>query len=581
MADSARIAIKGDNSDLSATLDDSVSMFNSFGSKIKIALFAVGAAVAAKKVWDFGAMIVGEAMEAEKGVAQLDLVIKNLGSKAQLSRDDVLEFGDAIRDMSGFSGDAAVEAQTLFMRLDALDGKNIKRATVAAADLATVMKSDLPTAAAKITAALKDPERALGQFKSAGIEFTGAQEDMIKSLVKSGDEAAAIEIILGTLEQKIGGAAEAAGGTAAGQFTILQERLGDVYESIGTALLPVLESLLPAFDGIVAFIEDSVVPSIISVIGQFQEWGSIIADYIGPMFSWLVDAGVAAYTGLQTVVQNFADSMELYATVYVLAWVKAFEEVKHFLVEAMPAYLSWFGRNWMNIFKDIGNSTVTIFKNLWANITDFWDGLMSLLSGGDFKFEMTPLLKGFEAVTEELPKIAERVKGATEIALEGNATDLANKLKGAFDKNLKANRDALGLDSKGESAPERKMKENAAVAISKPSANAAALAEAEAKGKASVEADEKAKEDKKKEKDGGGAEASFEDLASLGKRIQAAAAGSKEKDTTTAVKEAGEKQASATAEVANELKQTNQILREQSGEIKKQTDEIKNGGGLG
>lgn len=574
MADSARIAIKGDNSDLKGSLDQSVNMFEQFGSKIKSAIVLIGAAIAAKKVFDFGAAMVSEAMEAEKGVAQLEFMIDKLGDKAQLTKDQVLAFGDSVRDLTGFSGDAAVEAQTLFMRLGALDGKNIQRATMAAADLATVMKTDLSSAATKLTAVMKDPERALGSFKQAGIEFSAEQETMIKQLVKTGDEASAIEIILGTLENKIGGAAEAAGDTAAGKFQILSERLGDMGENIGTAVLPILQDMVPVFEELATFVETTVVPAIVNIIGKFQEWGGMLADYVAPVFTWFLDVGVTAFSGLQTAVENLKTTAEFALTGLALAVVKTYEGIKHFFVDALPQYLSWFGRNWMNIFTDIATGTVTIFENLWKNIKSLWDGIMSFLTGGEFTFNATPLLEGFKAVTEELPKIAERAKSNIEKKLEINLGDLGGQLKGAFDKNLKANRKAAGLDNEGPQAP------SAPALTDVAKGNDAAKLAAEEKGKAAVDKAEKEAEAKKSKDKDKGASASFEDLAGLSQRIAAAAASTKEDKAVEATKETGEKQVAAIDELADIVKDNNRIAQQQLDAMKGTKDAVEKSGAL-
>lgn len=574
MADSAVIPIRGDNADLEAKLDQAVAMLQGWGGKVKTVFAGLGVAVLAKKAFDFGAGFIQSAMEAEKGAALLDQTISNLGSRATMTAEEVKAFAAEMMNLTTFEDDAAIAAQTLFMRLDSLDAKSIKRATVAAADLATVMGTDLDAAARKITAAMKDPERAIGGLKAAGIKFTAAEEEMIIALAKAGKEAEAQEIILSKLEGTIGGSAAKAGQTAGGQWEIFKNKMSDCGEAIGTAMLPALAALQPVLETFSTWVSEIAVPAIASIIAVMVDWGKAILDVLGPVFKWMVDTGVWAFTAVQTGIQNFCDVAKLALVGFTLGVVKAFEIVKHFLVEAMPQYLSWFGRNWTNIFTDLFNLTITVFKNLWTNITSFWDGLKSFLSGGEFTLELTPLTEGFQAITEELPKIAERVKGDLEMGLEQSAEQLSTKIGGAFKENLAANRKALGLD-KPDAAPKKPS------IIEKPADNSKALAEAKKEGEKTIAEAEKEKEKKSKDKaDKKDVQATFEDLASLNQRVQSAAASSKEDKQVKAVEEAGDKQVAAIEKVVDGQAKLLELAKQQTAAAKATEEKIEKVGTL-
>jgi hypothetical protein len=64
----------------------------------------------------------------------------------------------------------------------------------------------------------------------------------LSGLIKTGASA---DQVFGSLQEKFGGAAQANAETTAGKYQILQVRLGELQETIGAALLPAIDALLP------------------------------------------------------------------------------------------------------------------------------------------------------------------------------------------------------------------------------------------------------------------------------------------------------------------------------------------------
>jgi hypothetical protein len=558
VADDATVPLRGDNSQLQESLDKALGMFEGWGSKIKQAVGAVAVYMAAKKLYSWAEGIVSGAGDAEIGIVKLEVQLKNMGKDVEATSAKVQSFAKDIQDFTRFNDDAAIAVQTTLMRLGTLDDKNIKRATMAAADLAETLGGDLESAGQRIMMAMRDPERGIMQLRMAGIKFSDSERDMIKALKAAGNEAAAQELILSKLEGTIGGTAKAVAETAKGGWTVFQNKLTDLMEDIGTSLLPIIKALQPALEATANFVENIVVPAVIHVVEEMQAWGATMSQYLGPVFRWLVDAGVIAFTSVQTVVENFGLTGRLVMNNFALGVVKAFEIVKHFLVEAIPEYLSWFGRNWKNIFLDIGNATVTIVSNMWQNLKDFFAALKSWMAGDGFDFQITPLMKGFEAVTEELPKIRERIKSETEVDLEATVSGIGKQLGNAFNKNLEANR-KLTKDFEDAKPFEKKRASDSIVSGQKTPEEIAADAKAKKDAEMAGEAAVKEKADKK-DKDKG--EASFVGLEELNKKIQGAAAGKGETDPAKAATKAGDKTAEATNKVAEQVKQGNKITAE-------------------
>lgn len=260
--DSATVTLRGDNSDLQAKLDSSLGTLQEWGGKVASVGKLVIGAFAAQKVFGFVGDLVSSAMEAEDNARLLDQQIKNLGVSASMTADQVKDVAADLQKFTRFTDDAAIKAQTLFLRLGTLDSQGIKRATVAAADLATVMGTDLEAASTKIMTAMKDPERGIMALRQAGIKFTDSEKEMIKALSEAGKEAQAQEIILAKLEAAIGGSAKAAGETAAGQMEIFKNRLSEVGEVIGGELLQAFATLMPSLDAFATWMESTGGPAL-------------------------------------------------------------------------------------------------------------------------------------------------------------------------------------------------------------------------------------------------------------------------------------------------------------------------------
>jgi hypothetical protein len=88
-----------------------------------------------------------------------------------------------------------------------------------------------------------------------GIVFTDQQKAQLKAMQESGNVMEAQTLILRELEGKFGGAAEAAGKTFSGKLAILKNRLGDIGERIGGAIIPMLEKMMPLIDSLAKKIE--------------------------------------------------------------------------------------------------------------------------------------------------------------------------------------------------------------------------------------------------------------------------------------------------------------------------------------
>lgn len=225
-----------------------------FGTAFKGIAVAGAAALAGVGVAAAGTLkIIGEsiklAAEAEEVQALLESTIASTGASSWITADALQAQATALQGMTLYGDEAVKEVQTWMLTFKQVTngvGENadtFDRATVAALDMATVLKTDTKSATMMLGKALNDPIIGMSAMSRAGITFTQEQKDMVKELWESGDALAAQAIILDEVESQFGGASEAAAQAGLGPFQQFKNIVGDIGEVIGAVFLPGLRSL--------------------------------------------------------------------------------------------------------------------------------------------------------------------------------------------------------------------------------------------------------------------------------------------------------------------------------------------------
>lgn len=195
--------------------------------------------------------IVRNSIEAEDALKQLDARIKSTGGVAGVSSKQLTDFAQSMSELTTFSDDTITSMQALLLTFTNIRGQQVFGATEAILDLAAALGTDLPSAAQTVGRALNDPVRGITQLRRSGIQFSEDQERLIKSLVKTGDMAAAQGIILDKLAVQYGGAAQAAANTFGGSLKQLENAFGDLLETDGG-----LNEATGAIQGFTALLRD-------------------------------------------------------------------------------------------------------------------------------------------------------------------------------------------------------------------------------------------------------------------------------------------------------------------------------------
>ncbi len=442
MSNAVTIDIKGNNKNLKGALNDTESILSGFGKKMVGVFAAVGAAIAVKQVFDFGSQLVSMFAESEAASDKLGSVIRATGGAAGFTKEQLVGLSEELQNTTKFEAETTQGAMSILATFRNIRGDVFIDATKAIQDMSTVLGTDASGAAIQLGKALNDPVAGISALTRAGVTFTTSQEEMINKLVKTGDVVGAQKIILEELRNEFGGAAEDAGQTASGKLEQLKNRLGDIGESLGGALFDILDASMPIIDGVIVAIEN-MMPAIEETIKGFYLLGEGMFNGTQPVFEWFVDAGLTIFTGIEWAMSNFGKLWDKTFLMGMLAAESFVQDTIHLFTEVLPQYLGWFGENWLDIMRDIGDFEASILRNMANNVWEFIKGVKGYLTGSGEGFQFTALLDGFEMTTKKLPEIAGRVSNELENSLKKQIDKIDNELMDDFGNKFNDNKKGL------------------------------------------------------------------------------------------------------------------------------------------
>jgi adenosyl cobinamide kinase/adenosyl cobinamide phosphate guanylyltransferase len=203
------------------------------------------------------------ARESAKVGALTAQVIKTTGGAAHITADQVGDLATAISNKTGVDDEAIQSGANLLLTFTGIrnevgKGNDIfNQATSIITDMSVALGQDLKASSIQVGKALNDPVKGVTALQKVGVSFTASQKEQIKTLVATGHTMEAQKVILAELGREFGGAAAA----ASTPLQKLQVRVGNLGESIGGLLLPVIDKtatvvgddLVPAVEGVVNF----------------------------------------------------------------------------------------------------------------------------------------------------------------------------------------------------------------------------------------------------------------------------------------------------------------------------------------
>lgn len=186
--------------------------------------------------------------ESRKADIQLKFMLENMQGISAATNGTVKRMAEYAKRVSVATGidDESIKAvqkkilvfKSLRETADKLGG-TFDRATKAAIDLAAAGFGDAEANAIKLGRVLEDPIKNMNALSRAGITFTAEEKKKIAVLVESGKLLQAQEIVLKSIENRVGGLAEA----SATPFEKMVQQFQEMGDTIGEAMLPKLEDM--------------------------------------------------------------------------------------------------------------------------------------------------------------------------------------------------------------------------------------------------------------------------------------------------------------------------------------------------
>lgn len=308
----------------------------------------------------------------------------------------------------------------------------------------------------------------------------------LKGVTDQTEALAIIQRVAGTGLEKLQDDANTTKGAmerSAGAFGDLSEKIGALFapiykvthtglaifaETLQTALGPAIDLVSNGFDGlqpyIDAFMEGMQAAAIVVgttvevIISIIRSMSGAFTSYFGKsestteMLTRTIDNAatfiIKSLTFIEVGIANFGTVWQMAVDSAALTMVRFANDIEHTFTVVIPAYLTWFGENFVNIIRDALSFAFTIMQNYAKNIGEFWGnigswiasgmeggigGLAERLSEGMF----VGLTDGFEAATSELPKIAARTATDTEKELARGLGESAMKLADQYDRKVR------------------------------------------------------------------------------------------------------------------------------------------------
>lgn len=206
-----------------------------------VASLAVGLGRAIPALANMGA-------ESRKADIQLKFMLENMQGISKATDATILRMAKYATRVSKLTGidDESVKAvqkkilvfKSLRETADELGG-TFDRTTMAAIDLAAAGFGEAEANAIKLGRMLEDPIKSLNALNKAGITFNAEEQKKIKALAESGKLLQAQDMILKSVEKRVGGLAEA----SATPFDKMIQQFAEMGDTIGEEMLPYLEDM--------------------------------------------------------------------------------------------------------------------------------------------------------------------------------------------------------------------------------------------------------------------------------------------------------------------------------------------------
>lgn len=400
-----------------------------------------------------GAMIKGwvdNAMEAQRTSTQLDAVLKSTGGASGLTAEAVKGMAGELAKVTTIGDDTILTGQNMLLTFTNIGKDVFPKATETMLDMATAMNGGVtPSAeslkgtAIQLGKALNDPTKGMTALTKVGVTFTEAQKKQIEVMQKSGDIMGAQKVILAELSKEFGGSARAAALTFGGQMENLNNRIGEIGETLGGYVIPVLATFGEWLGQLVSWFEKldeptkQAIANTALLVTGFAAVGAIIGGLIAVMSPVILVVGAislavgALYFAWQTNFGGIKDTTKV-----IFDWLKnALKELWNYFE---PTFRELFTKGqivfqaFAKFIKDHWIEISTTFTVAWdlikAGFSFFWEAIKLIAKvawdvlSGSIKFWLDVLNGDWSAAWKDIEGI-----------FKGVWDDIASYIKGIVD----------------------------------------------------------------------------------------------------------------------------------------------------
>lgn len=240
--------------------------FNGMASSLTSIAGSLGVAFGVQQIIQFGKASAEAFIDAEKNAQLLLFALK--GNEAAQGR--LMAQATELQNTTIFDDDTIQQAQT-FLANQGRTEEQIKKVINAAVELSTVTGVDLNTAVMQLDGTFEGQIGKMGKLDSG-----------FKSLTKEQlANGAAADLLI----EKYGGTAKAMGETTAGQVAKLKNQFGELQETIGGELIPVIQGFVDSARGLAsgdiqAFFENTFAGQMVGKIRDFATGTKELTDQL-------------------------------------------------------------------------------------------------------------------------------------------------------------------------------------------------------------------------------------------------------------------------------------------------------------
>jgi hypothetical protein len=254
---------------------------------------------------------VKEAEDAQAEARRLEQVFKSMGETSGVAANHAKALAASMEMDIAVDGGQITDAMAKLATFEKVIKNNsgsmevFDRATKAAFDMQAAGFGDANGNVVQLGKALQDPIKGITALNKSGITFNATEQQKIKSLVASGKQFEAQQLILAAVEKQVGGVAKASAKDSDRMLLAFKQ----VKEELGAALLPTLASLTGWLTG-------TAIPAFQSFMEKNGETVAIVLKVTAGIAA--LSLGISAlsfvFGGVMKIISVAAGTMKLLAT---------------------------------------------------------------------------------------------------------------------------------------------------------------------------------------------------------------------------------------------------------------------------